>query len=83
MLTRGMPDQSLRGCHLPADRAARGNLQRDRLKGLQVQGYLEPSHALVDEACQMYSDNQLSYIEWALCTRRNQEVLHERKDKSM
>ena len=47
-----------------AERASRHAAQVRRLRGLDLVGELEPSHALVDTVFQMLEDNQLKYIRW-------------------
>lgn len=58
-----------------AERAARHQSQASRLPGLDLSGELEPSHLLVDLVFQMTEDNQLKYIRWEQCTKRDQELM--------
>ena len=58
-----------------AERAARHKDQQARLTGLELTGELEPSNALVDLVFQMLEENQLRYIRWEQCTKRDQELL--------
>jgi hypothetical protein len=56
------------------ERLARKNEQKQRLVGLRLEGELDPSHALVDAAFEIYDTDTLKYIEWSQCTKRQQEV---------
>lgn len=56
------------------ERAARSEDQSSRLKGLRLQGEMEPSHHLVDLAIEQWDSNVIRYIEWSSCTTRQQEV---------
>lgn len=56
------------------ERAFRYEAQVARLPGLSLVNELEPSDSLVDAAAQMYDDNRLSYLEWASCTKKSQEI---------
>eukprot|EP00971_Amphidinium_carterae_P038362 754350-Amphidinium_carterae.1 len=56
-----------------AERAERAQVQQKSISGFLIKGFSEPSHALVDLSCAMYTENSLRYIEWAKCTRREQE----------
>ena len=58
-----------------AERASRYTDQVARLTGLDISGELEPSHALVDLVFQMIEENQLKYIRWEQCTKRDQELM--------
>ena len=64
-----------------AERRSRAKELQDTLKGLRLEGELEPSHALVDFCVALYEDNRLRYIEWQFCTKRDQEIIGEKKDK--
>ena len=64
-----------------AERQSRSRELQETLKGLRLEGELEPSHALVDFCVAMYEDNRLRYVEWQFCTKRDQEVVGEKKDK--
>ena len=46
------------------ERADRYKKQVERLSGLSIKGYLEPSDALVDLAYTQYDNNRLAYIPW-------------------
>ena len=63
-----------------AERAARYAAQVGRLTGLDLVGELEPSHALVDMILQMLEDNQLKYVPWHSCTKRDQELMGIKQD---
>lgn len=58
-----------------AERAAAYTAQVRRLAGLDLVGELEPSHSLVDQVFQMLDDNQLKYIQWEQCAKRDQELM--------
>eukprot|EP00435_Cladocopium_sp_Y103_P016429 s3380_g4.t1 len=58
-----------------AERSSRYEEQAKRLAGLDLTGELEPSHALVDVIFQMIEDNQMRYIRWEQCTKRDQELM--------
>eukprot|EP00435_Cladocopium_sp_Y103_P023093 s793_g5.t1 len=58
-----------------AERASRHADQVRRLAGLDLTGELEPSHLLVDLVFQMVEENQLRYIRWEQCTKRDQELM--------
>ena len=63
-----------------AERAARHQSQASRLPGLDLSGELEPSHLLVDLVFQMTEDNQLKYVRWEQCTKRDQELMRLKTD---
>ena len=65
-----------------AERQARIDRQKQRLIGLELRDELEPSHALVDAAVQIYEDNCWGYLSWEVCTRRSQEIAGVRKDQA-
>ena len=58
-----------------AERASRQQDQMTRLRHLDLSGELEPSHALVDYIFQMQEENQLRYVRWEVCTKRDQELM--------
>ena len=58
-----------------AERSSRYVDQVARLTGLDLTGELEPSHALVDLVFQMVEENQVKYIRWEQCTKRDQELM--------
>ncbi len=58
-----------------AERAARYTAQTNRLTGLDLVGEVERSHALVDLVFQLVEENQLKYIRWEQCTKRDQELM--------
>ena len=66
-------DDAPRKLPQPERAARRESLQR-RLTGISLTGELEPSHALVDLCVQMHEDNVARWIDWTLCTKRDQEV---------
>ncbi len=57
-----------------AERETRMRTLRNELTGLDIQDELEPSHALLERACQINETNNLKYIEPSVCTSRNMEV---------
>ena len=57
-----------------AERETRMRTLRNELTGLDIQDELEPSHALLERACQINETNSLKYIEPSVCTSRNMEV---------
>ena len=57
------------------ERADRLKRQQARLKGVRIEGKLEPSDRLCDLANAMYEENRLHYIEISKCTSKEQEVL--------
>ncbi|CAE7352777.1 unnamed protein product, partial [Symbiodinium microadriaticum] len=63
-----------------AERAARHGEQVGRLKGLTLRGELEPSNALIDIVTQQVEDNQLKYVRWEQCTKRDQELMGIKSD---
>lgn len=58
-----------------AERASRHQSQVARLTGLDLSGEMEPSHSLIDLVFQMSEDNQLRYVRWEQCTKRDQELM--------
>ena len=46
------------------EREERQNAQKQRLRGLDIDGQHEPSFALVDKAANSFTKNQLARIEW-------------------
>lgn len=63
-----------------AERAARHDSQVSRLRGLELTGEMEPSHLLIDLVFQMSEDNQLRYVRWDQCTKRDQELMGLKSD---
>ena len=63
-----------------AERSARYAAQVQRLTGLDLVGELEPSHALLDLIFQMLEDDQLKYVPWGSCTKRDQELMGIKQD---
>ena len=66
-----------------AERAERYEEQKQRLKGLNLVGHLEPGDSLVDLAVQMYESDRLKYIEWQQCVSREHEILTQTKKDPM
>ena len=57
-----------------AEREARLANLRTRLSGVLIEGHTEPSHALLDQASQMYDQNILRYIPLEKCYSRLTEL---------
>ena len=57
-----------------AEREARMVNLRTRLNGILIEGHGEPSHSLLDSACQMYDQNILRYIPLEKCFSRLTEL---------
>lgn len=57
-----------------AERETRMNAIRAELGGLCIADEYEPSHLLLEKACQVHESNTLKYIDPASCTSRCQEV---------
>ena len=57
------------------ERADRLQRQQAKLKGLRIEGKMEPSDRLCDLANSMYEENRLHHIEISRCTSKEQEVL--------
>lgn len=57
-----------------AEREARLANLRTRLAGVLIEGHTEPSHALLDQASQMYDQNILRYIPLEKCYSRLTEL---------
>ena len=78
---RGDPEAS--SCKtLPShEREHRRTDQVSRLKGVLMEGELEPSHSLVDRAAAMLHDGIVRYIPPSSCTSRDAEVASVRRDK--
>lgn len=49
---------------------------KNRLRGLLIEGPLEPSHSLLDACATMHQLNELRYIPPEKCTSRTHEVIH-------
>lgn len=62
--------------------AHRGHLAARLAPGMNLVGELDPSYALIDEVCEKYEGNVVTYIEWEMCTTREAELSgRTRKDK--
>lgn len=66
-----------------AERETRMRALRAELAGLDIQDEHEPSHALLERACQINETNNLKYIELSICTSRNMEVQGGTKSKEL
>ena len=63
------------------EREERRARQVQNLRGLLIEGELEPSHGLVDRAAQMLNEGAVLYIPPSICISRDDELTHQRKDK--
>ena len=63
-----------------AERSSRHTDQMKGLNGLNMVGELEASHSLIDAVVQMYDENQLRYLRWDQCTKRDQELMGTKSD---
>eukprot|EP00435_Cladocopium_sp_Y103_P008039 s5736_g2.t1 len=66
-----------------AERSARLTELKNRLQGLSIQGSGEPSHALLDEACNQYETKVLRHIDPVRCTSRETEVVSSKTHKHL
>ena len=66
-----------------AERETRMNAIKLELGGLSISDDNEPSHALLERACQIFETNTLKYLEPAICTSRAQEVQGGTKSKEL
>ena len=62
------------------ERAARHQAQQRRLLGLHLRGELEPSHYLVDFVQDLFEANELKYVRWEQCAKRDQDIMGVRLD---
>ena len=65
-----------------AEKAARAEEQKRRLKGLIIEEELSPSHGLIDLVSNMLECNVLQWIPPSKCTKRDQELKLIAKDRS-
>ena len=56
---------------------------RNELGGKSITDEYEPSHALLEKACQIHESNCLKYLERSSCTSRCQEVPGSSKTKEL
>jgi len=63
------------------ERAARLKNQKTRLAGMEIRGELEPSYALSDMVVNMHELNQLKYLAWEKCTKREAEIMGVKVEK--
>ena len=66
-----------------AERETRMAAIRVELGGIDVSEENEPSHALLDKACQIHDNNSVKYLEPASCTSRSMEVQGGAKTKEL
>eukprot|EP00971_Amphidinium_carterae_P215455 4276449-Amphidinium_carterae.1 len=64
------------------ERAARSEVQRDRLCGAKLDGSFEPSRRLVDRVANMVADSSFRYLAPCECTSRKQELQQVRTDET-
>ena len=72
-------DDAPRKLALP-ERSQRNRDQALRLAGVSLDGEREVSHALVDAVVQLCEDNQVRYIRWEQCTKRDAELMGVKSD---
>ena len=65
------------------EREARLEQQRQQLKGLEIAGPLEPSHALYDLCASMIEKNEVAYISPSKCLSRQQELMGNKPEKEI
>ena len=65
------------------EREARLEDQKQRLRGLDITGPLEPSHALYDLCTNMIEKNEIAYISPSKCLSRQQELMGSKPDKEI
>ena len=66
-----------------AEKMARVRSVKQRLTGLTFTPATEPSHSLIDRACQQLEDKVLSYIPLNRCTSRQDETLQSKTDSTI
>ena len=66
-----------------AERETRMGMIRAELGGIDISEENEPSHTLLDKACQIYEHNAVKYLEPASCTSRSMEVQGGAKTKEL
>ena len=65
------------------ERDSRLARQRNTLKGLDISGPLEPSHALYDMCAAMIEKNEIAYISPTKCLSRQQELMGSKPEKEI
>ena len=78
---RGDPEASSAKTLPSHEREHRRAEQVTRLKGVLLEGDVEPSHSLVDRAAAMLHDGVVRYIPPSVCVSRDAEVASVRRDK--
>lgn len=76
-------DESLPKKMSAPERQARLERQREQLRGLDIQGPLEPSHALYDLCASMIEKNEVVYISPSKCLSRQQELMGTKPEKEI
>ena len=57
------------------ERTQRSNDQKARLKPIRLEGEREISHALIDLVVSLEQADELRYVKWEACTKRDQELM--------
>ena len=66
-----------------AERTQRMEALRNDLRGLDISGEHEPSHGLLDKACNIYDQNSIKWLEPAICISRSLEVQGASKSREL
>lgn len=66
-----------------AERTQRLQALQAALTGVDIKGELEPSHGLLDRACNTYENISLKYLELATCVSRSLEVQGTTKNREL
>ena len=72
-------DDAPRKLALP-ERSQRSRGQAVRLSGVSLEGEREVSHALIDAVVQFCEDDQLRYLRWGQCAKRDSELMGIKSD---
>jgi len=78
---RGSDPETPRKLPMP-ERLVRRNKIVQALKGIEIEGALEPGNCVVDTIVSMVEENMLRYLPWNECITREQELNNHKKDKS-
>ena len=62
------------------ERIHRDKEKQTRLSCIALIGKRECSHALIDMVVSMAEEDQLGYVKWEACTKRDQELMGQRVD---
>ena len=63
------------------ERVAREASQKKRVTGIEIIGEFAPSYALSDLVVSMHDLNQLKYVPWEKCTKREAEIMGVKTEK--